>query len=62
MGIWTATFSCGTALGHSGDVPGYAIKAWTSQGSKRSVVLVVNEGGRVGHAIADTVAETALCS
>ena len=62
LGIWTATFSCGTALGHSGDLPGYAVKAWTSQGSKRSVVVVVNEGGPVGHAIADTVAETALCS
>ena len=62
LGIWTATFSCGTALGHSGDVPGYAVKAWTLQGSKRSVVVVVNEGGPVGHAIADTIAETALCS
>ena len=62
LGIWTATFSCGTALGHSGDVPGYAVKAWTLQGSKRSVVVLVNEGGPVGHAIADTIAETALCS
>ena len=29
LGIWTTTFSCGTALGHDGDVPGYAVKAWT---------------------------------
>jgi len=62
LGISTATFSCGTALGHSGDLPGYAVKAWTSQGSKRSVVVMVNEGGSVGNAIANTVAETALCS
>ena len=62
LGIWTTTFSCGTALGHSGDLPGYAVKAWTLNGSARSVVVLVNEGGPDGHGIADTTAETALCS
>jgi hypothetical protein len=62
LGIWTTTFSCGTALGHSGDAPGYAVKAWTLNGSARSVVVLVNEGGPDGHGIADTTAETALCS
>jgi D-alanyl-D-alanine carboxypeptidase len=62
LGIWTTTFSCGTALGHGGDLPGYAVKAWTLNGSARSVVVLVNEGGPDGHGIADITAETALCS
>ena len=62
LGVWTTTFSCGTAMGHSGDAPGYAVKAWTLSGSARSVVVLVNEGGPDGHAIADATAETALCS
>ena len=62
LGVWTTTLSCGTAAGHHGDAPGYAVKAWTLSGSARSVVVLVNEGGPDGHAIADAIAETALCS
>jgi D-alanyl-D-alanine carboxypeptidase len=62
LGVWTTTLSCGAAMGHHGDAPGYAVKAWTLRGSARSVVVLVNEGGPDGHAIADAIAETALCS
>jgi hypothetical protein len=34
----------------------------TLNGSVRSVVVLVNEGGPDGHGIADTTAETAPCS
>ena len=60
LGISAATVGCGTALGHSGDLPGYAVKAWTSQGSKRSVVVMVNEGIPVGFPISEIISETAL--
>jgi hypothetical protein len=54
LGIWTATFGCDTALGHSGDVPATPSRCGLLQGLKRSVVVVVTGGGPVGHAIADT--------
>ncbi len=62
LGIWSNAVSCGTALGHGGALPGYAVRAWTLTGSARSVVVMVNDGSPSGHAIAETIAETALCS
>jgi D-alanyl-D-alanine carboxypeptidase len=62
LGIWSRPVSCGTALGHPGNAPGYSVQAWTLRGSQRSVVLLVNEGAPVGFSIAEAITETALCS
>lgn len=44
LGVWFDRESCGTAWGHSGAGPGFAIKAWTMPDAHRSVVVMVNYG------------------
>ena len=59
LGIWINRESCGVAMGHSGAGPGFNTKAWTLQGTDRSVVVMVNDGD--GYSIADALASAALC-
>jgi D-alanyl-D-alanine carboxypeptidase len=59
LGVWFDRESCGIALGHSGAGPGFSTKAWTLEGTERSVVVMVNDGD--GGSIADYFATTGLC-
>jgi len=58
LGVWFDAESCGTALGHSGAAPGFSTKAWTLEGARRSVVVMVNDGDR--ESIAEYLATAAL--
>jgi D-alanyl-D-alanine carboxypeptidase len=61
LGLATVETDCGTALGHSGRLPGLSTEAWTLPVRERSVVLFVNADWRGALGTLDAVREAALC-
>ena len=61
LGLWLWPFSCGKAIGHSGQLQaGFVSKAFTLPSRNRSVVILVNESD--GSGIANGVAGDVLCA
>ncbi|WP_165372482.1 serine hydrolase domain-containing protein [Nocardioides iriomotensis] len=61
LGLAAVETDCGTALGHSGRLPGLATEAWSMPERGRSVVVLVNGDGRLAGGTIDVVREAALC-
>lgn len=61
LGLAAVETDCGTALGHSGRLPGLATEAWSIPERGRSVVVLVNGDGRLAGGTIDVVREAALC-
>ena len=61
LGLAAVETDCGTALGHSGRLPGLATEAWSMPDRDRSVVVFINGDGHGAGGTLDVVREAALC-
>jgi D-alanyl-D-alanine carboxypeptidase len=61
LGLAAVETDCGTALGHSGRLPGLATEAWSMPERGRTVVVLVNGDGHAAGGTLDVVREAALC-
>ena len=59
LGLATPDAVCGAALGHPGNLRGYATGVWALQRKDRSVVVMINNAASGD--VADEIAEAALC-
>jgi D-alanyl-D-alanine carboxypeptidase len=62
LGLEIAHTACGTAYGHTGDMPGYRTTVWATANGRRAAAVLVNlDTTHVPWAVLDSTARTALC-